>query len=234
MSEFPDSLSLALRMILGADQALWPIVWLSVRVSAGATLLAALLSLPLAAWLALTPFRGRSAVIATLNALMGLPSVVVGLIVYLLLSRAGPLGPLGILFTPAAMVVAQTVLVLPLITALARQTLEDALAEFGPYLRSLKAGKRQTIATLLWEARFSLSTALLAGFGRAAAEVGAVMIVGGNIDGVARVMTTSIALETSKGDLALALGLGLVLIAIVLAVNSGAYGVRAYAARRHG
>jgi len=234
VTEFPDSLSLALRMILGADQALWPIVWLSVRVSAGATLLATVLSLPLAAWLALTPFRGRNAVIAALNALMGLPSVVVGLIVYLLLSRAGPLGPLGILFTPAAMVVAQTILVLPLITALARQTLEDALAEFGPYLRSLKAGKWQTIATLLWEARFSLSTALLAGFGRAAAEVGAVMIVGGNIDGVTRVMTTSIALETSKGDLALALGLGLVLIAIVLAVNSGAYGVRVYAARRHG
>ena len=234
MNDFSQSAARAIDLITGADPTLWPIVALSLRVSASATVLAAVFALPLAAWIALTPFRGRGALIASLNALMGLPSVVVGLIVYLLLSRAGPLGPLGILFTPAAMVVAQTILVLPLITALARQTLEDALAEFGPYLRSLKAGKWQTIATLLWEARFSLSTALLAGFGRAAAEVGAVMIVGGNIDGVTRVMTTSIALETSKGDLALALGLGLVLIAIVLAVNSGAYGVRVYAARRHG
>ena len=165
---------------------------------------------------------------------MGLPSVVVGLFVYLLLSRAGPLGPMGLLFTPTAMVIAQTVLVLPLMTALARQTLEDALSEFGPYLRSLRAGTGQTVATLLAETRFSLLTVLLAGFGRAASEVGAVMIVGGNIDGFTRVMTTAIALETSKGDLALALGLGIVLVTTVLLVNALAFGVRQYALRRHG
>ncbi|MBP8309631.1 MAG: ABC transporter permease [Burkholderiaceae bacterium] len=221
-------------MLAGADPHLWPIVRLSIEVSGSATLLAAVFALPLAAWLALTPFRGRDGVVAGLNALMGLPSVVVGLIVYLLLSRAGPLGSLGILFSPPAMVIAQTVLVMPLITALARQTMEDALAEYGPYLASLNAGKVATIRTLLFESRFSLSTALLAGFGRAAAEVGAVLIVGGNIDGVTRVMTTAIALETSKGDLPLALGLGLLLVMMVLVVNVAAHGVRAYAARRHG
>jgi tungstate transport system permease protein len=160
--------------------------------------------------------------------------VVVGLVVYLLLSRAGPLGSLGILFTPAAMVVAQAILVAPLITALARQTLEDAHAEFGPYLATLGAGRPAMVGTLLREARFALFTAVLAGFGRAAAEVGAVLIVGGNIDGVTRVMTTAIALETSKGELGLALGLGAVLLAVVLAVNVLAHGLRAYAARRHG
>jgi tungstate transport system permease protein len=165
---------------------------------------------------------------------MGLPPVVVGLTVYLLLSRAGPLGPLGLLFTPSAMVVAQTLLVLPLIAALARQTFEDALDECGTYLRSLGASRLQTIRTLLWEARFSLLTAVLAGFGRAAAEVGAVMIVGGNIDGVTRVMTTAIALETSKGELPLAIALGLVLILVVLFVNGCAHGVRHYALRRFG
>ena len=234
MSEFSESLSLAMGLVGEVDSRLWPIVQLSVQVSAAATVCASLVSLPLAAWIALTPFRGRGAAVACLNALMGLPSVVVGLVVYLLLSRAGPLGPMGILFTPSAMVIAQTVLVLPLVAALSRQTLEDTLAEYGPYLRSLDASRAQTMATLLWEARFSLSTAVLAGFGRAAAEVGAVMIVGGNIDGVTRVMTTSIALETSKGDLALALALGVLLITIVLAVNAAAHGVRGYALRRHG
>ena len=234
MSDFLQSLSAAAQLLAGADPHLWPIVRLSVEVSGTATLLAAVLALPLAAWVALTPFRGRGAVVASLNALMGLPSVVVGLIVYLLLSRAGPLGSLGLLFSPPAMVIAQTVLVMPLITALARQTMEDALAEFGPYLASLNAGKLATIRTLLFEARFSLSTALLAGFGRAAAEVGAVLIVGGNIDGVTRVMTTAIALETSKGDLPLALGLGILLVMVVLAVNVAAHGVRSYALRRHG
>ena len=224
----------ALGLVLDGGGTLWPIVGLSLQVSGLATLVSAALALPLAAWLALTPFPGRGAVIAVLNAMMGLPAVVVGLVVYLLLSRAGPLGPLGILFTPTAMVIAQSLLVLPLVTALARQTLEDTLAECGPYLRSLGATRAQTIATLLWEARFSLFTAVLAGFGRAAAEVGAVMMVGGNIDGVTRVMTTAIALETSKGDLPLALGLGLVLVAVVVAVNACAYGVRQYALRRFG
>jgi tungstate transport system permease protein len=234
MSDFLQSLSATAELLAGADPHLWPIVRLSIEVSGSATLLAAVFALPLAAWLALTPFRGRDGVVAGLNALMGLPSVVVGLIVYLLLSRAGPLGSLGILFSPPAMVIAQTVLVMPLITALARQTMEDALAEYGPYLASLNAGKVATIRTLLFESRFSLSTALLAGFGRAAAEVGAVLIVGGNIDGVTRVMTTAIALETSKGDLPLALALGLLLVLMVLVVNLAAHGVRAYAAHRHG
>jgi tungstate transport system permease protein len=224
----------AVGLVLDAEGALWPIVSLSLQVSGLATLIAAAIALPLAAWLALTPFPGRGVVVAVLNALMGLPAVVVGLLVYLLLSRAGPLGPLGLLFTPGAMVIAQSMLVLPLIAALARQTLEDTLAECGPYLRSLGASRLQTIATLLWEGRFSLFTAVLAGFGRAAAEVGAVMMVGGNIDGVTRVMTTAIALETSKGDLPLALGLGLVLLAVVVAVNAGAFGVRQYAIRRFG
>ena len=234
MNDMLRSFALAGELIGGGDPKLWPIVALSVQVSGLATLIAGAIAMPLAAWIALTPFRGRGAVITALNALMGLPSVVVGLIVYLLLSRAGPLGELGILFTPAAMVVAQTVLVAPLITALARQTLEDALAEYGPYLRSLKASKAQTIGTLLLETRFSLLTALLAGFGRAAAEVGAVMIVGGNIDGVTRMMTTAIALETSKGDLPLALGLGILLVLIILAVNGAAFALRHYAARRYG
>ena len=234
MSDFLQSLSATAELLAGADPHLWPIVRLSIEVSGSATVLAAAIALPLAAWLALTPFRGRDVVVAGLNSLMGLPSVVVGLVVYLLLSRAGPLGSLGILFSPPAMVIAQTVLVMPLITALARQTLEDALAEYGPYLASLNAGKAATIRTLLFESRFSLSTALLAGFGRAAAEVGAVLIVGGNIDGVTRVMTTAIALETSKGDLPLALALGLLLVLMVLVVNLAAHGVRAYAAHRHG
>jgi tungstate transport system permease protein len=228
------SVGRALDLVLGGDGALWPIVGLSLQVSGLATLLSAAIALPLAAWLALTPFPGRGAVVALLNAMMGLPAVVVGLLVYLLLSRAGPLGALGLLFTPGAMVIAQSLLVLPLIAALARQTLEDALVECGPYLRSLRATRLQTIGTLLTEARFSLLTAVLAGFGRAAAEVGAVMIVGGNIDGVTRVMTTAIALETSKGDLPLALGLGIVLVAVVIAVNACAFGVRQYALRRFG
>lgn len=234
MSDSADTLARLFGLLDGSLPGLWPVVRLSIEVSGAATLLAALVALPLAAWLALTPFRGRGAVIAGLNALMGLPSVVIGLLVYLLLSRAGPLGPLGLLFTPPAMVIAQALLVAPLITALARQTLEDALAEFGPYLASLGAGKAATMATLLREARFSLSTAVLAGFGRAAAEVGAVLVVGGNIDGITRVMTTAIALETSKGDLPLALAMGVVLVLMVLSVNVLAHGLRAYALRRHG
>ncbi|MEZ5726824.1 MAG: ABC transporter permease [Burkholderiaceae bacterium] len=212
MEEIAQSVVVALSLLFGGGEALWSIAALSIRISLTATLIATLIALPLAAWIALVPFPGRAALVAVLNALMGLPSVVVGLLVYLLLSRAGPFGQFGILFTPGAMVVAQTILIAPLMTALARQTLEDALAEFGDYLRSLRAGRLEVIATLLWEARLSLPVALLAGFGRAAAEVGAVMIVGGNIDGVTRVMTTAIALETSKGELALALGLGFLLV----------------------
>jgi len=234
MHDLTNSFGHAFALVAGTDAGLWPIVRLSLGVSGTATLLAALFALPIAAWLALARFPGRGAVVAALDALMGLPSVVVGLLVYLLLSRAGPLGAHGLLFTPAAMVVAQTVLVLPLVTALARQTLEDVLVEVGPYLRSLKASRRQTVAAALVEARWSLPTALLAGFGRATAEVGAVMIVGGNIDGVTRVMTTSIALETSKGDLPLALGLGLVLVLVVFAANVLAHAVRHAALRRDG
>ncbi|MCP5264844.1 MAG: ABC transporter permease [Burkholderiaceae bacterium] len=234
MEEIAQSVVVALSLLFGGGEALWSIAALSIRISLTATLIATLIALPLAAWIALVPFPGRAALVAVLNALMGLPSVVVGLLVYLLLSRAGPFGQFGILFTPGAMVVAQTILIAPLMTALARQTLEDALAEFGDYLRSLRAGRLEVIATLLWEARLSLPVALLAGFGRAAAEVGAVMIVGGNIDGVTRVMTTAIALETSKGELALALGLGFLLVGIILTVNATAAVLRGFALRRHG
>ena len=217
-----------------ADPRLWQIVALSLAVSASAVALATLLGMPLGAAIAVTRFPGRQAVIVVLNALMGLPPVVVGLFIYLLLSRAGPLGGLGLLFTPQAMVIAQTVLVLPIIAALARQAVEDAWREYEEQLRSLGVEGLAAALTVLWDIRFSLLTALLAGLGRASAEVGAVMIVGGNIDGVTRVMTTTIALETSKGDLPLALGLGLVLIAIVLAINAGAHLIKEAAQRRFG
>ena len=187
---------------------------------------AALVGLPLGAVIALTRFPGREAAIVVLNALMGLPPVVVGLAVYLLLSRSGPLGSWGILFTPKAMVIAQAVLVMPIIAALARQTIEDLWIEYRDELAAMNVGPLGRVATLLWDARFSLITALLAGFGRAAAEVGAVIIVGGNIEGFTRTMTTAIALETSKGDLPLAIGLGMVLIAIVIVVNALAWGAR--------
>ncbi len=217
-----------------AEVRLWEIVALSLQVSLAAVLLAAALGLPLGAAVAVGRFPGRHAVIVLLNALMGLPPVVVGLVVYLLLSRAGPLGELGLLFTPGAMVIAQTVLITPIIAALARQAVEDAWREYEEQLRSLGAHGAGAAFTLLWDTRFSLATAVLAGLGRASAEVGAVMIVGGNIDGVTRVMTTAIALETSKGDLPLALGLGTVLIAVVLALNTAAYLVKEAAQRRYG
>src|SRR5262249_13517551 len=224
----------ALHLVLTADPTLIAIVRLSLIVSLSAVLLATLIGVPFGAFLALVRFPGRQAVIVVLTALMGLPPVVVGLVVYLLLSRAGPLGELGLLFTPPAMVIAQTVLILPIIAALCRQTVEDAWAEYQEQLRSLGADGMRAAATLLWDIRFSLLTALLAGLGRALAEVGAVMIVGGNIDGVTRVMTTTIALETSKGDLPLALSLGIVLITLVLALNAAAYGVKEVAQRRYG
>jgi tungstate transport system permease protein len=213
---------------------LWDIVLLSLRVSLSAVGLAALAGLPLGAAIAVTRFPGRSAVIVLLNALMGLPPVVVGLAVYLLLSRAGPLGGLGLLFTPGAMVIAQTILILPIIAALSRQAVEDAWREYDEQLRSLGVSGLRAALTVLWDVRFSLLTAVLAGLGRASAEVGAVMIVGGNIDGVTRVMTTAIALETSKGELALALGLGVVLIGIVLLLNAAAFLLKDAAQRRYG
>jgi tungstate transport system permease protein len=216
------------------DPRLWQIVALSLGVSLSAVTIATLIGMPLGAAIAVGRFRGRQALIVVLNALMGLPPVVVGLFIYLLLSRAGPLGNLGLLFTPPAMVIAQTVLVLPIIAALTRQSVEDAWREYEEQLRSLGVHGWRGALTVLWDIRFSLLTAVLAGLGRASAEVGAVMIVGGNIDGVTRVMTTTIALETSKGDLPLALGLGVVLMVIVLALNAGAYLIKEAAQRRYG
>ena len=216
----------ALQLVLSADPALMGIVWLSLAVSLAAVGCATALALPLGAALALLRFPGREAAVVVLNALMGLPPVVVGLAVYLLLSRSGPLGSWGLLFTPQAMVIAQAILVMPIIAALTRQTIEDLWVEYRDELAAMNVGPLRRVATLIWDARFSLVTALLAGFGRAAAEVGAVIIVGGNIEGFTRTMTTAIALETSKGDLPLAIGLGMVLITIVIVVNALAWGVR--------
>jgi len=216
----------ALNLVLSGDPALMAIVRLSLIVSLSAAFAAALIGVPLGALVALTRFRGREAVIVILNALMGLPPVVVGLAVYLLLSRSGPLGSWGILFTPQAMIIAQTILIVPIMAALTRQTIEDLWVEYRDELAAMDIGPLGRIATLVWDARFSLVTALLAGFGRAAAEVGAIIIVGGNIEGFTRTMTTAIALETSKGDLPLAMGLGIVLIAIVIVVNALAWTAR--------
>ena len=224
----------ALDLILSGDRALFAIVRLSLAVTLSATLVAALVGMPLGAVVALTRFPGRNGVVVVLNGFMGLPPVVVGLLVFLALSRSGPLGPLGLLFTPIAMVIAQAVLITPIIAALTRQVVEDLWAEYREELTAMGVGPAGRVATLLSDARFSLATILLAGFGRAAAEVGAVMIVGGNIDGFTRVMTTTIALETSKGNLALAIGLGLILIALIMAVNAIAWGVRSWAERHAG
>jgi tungstate transport system permease protein len=224
----------AFALIVSGDTALAEIVLLSLKVSLSAVALATVFGLPLGAAIAVGRFPGRRAVVVLLNALMGLPPVVVGLVVYLLLSRAGPLGGMGLLFTPPAMVIAQAILVLPIIAALCRQAVEDAWIEYQEQLRSLGAVGLRAALTLVWDIRFSLLTAILAGLGRASAEVGAVMIVGGNIDGVTRVMTTTIALETSKGDLPLALSLGIVLIALVIALNAAAFLVKEAAQRRYG
>ena len=234
MSDFSSSLATAARLVGGADAGLWQIVALSLQVSLAATLLACVAGLPLGALIAVRDFPARHAVIVTLNALLGLPAVVVGLVVYLLLSRAGPLGGLGILFTPTAIVIAQTLLVLPIVAAMARQFVEDAWGEYREQLLSLGVTPARAVPTLLWDLRYPLLTVVLLGFGRAASEVGAVMIVGGNIDGVTRVMTTAIALETSKGDVPLALGLGMVLVAVVFAVNAAAFLLREWSQRRHG
>jgi tungstate transport system permease protein len=228
-----DIFGTALQLILGADQALLGIVVLSLQVSLTAVLVATVIGLPLGAAIALYRFPGRGAVIVLLNAFMGLPPVVVGLVVYIGLSRAGPLGDLGLLFTPTAMVIAQTILVLPIVAALCRQTISELWEEYHEQLRSLGASRLRAVPTLLWDARFRLVTGVLAGFGRASAEVGAVFIVGGNIDGVTRVMTTAIALETSKGDLGLALALGVVLLLLIALVNALAYGVAELGRRRY-
>jgi tungstate transport system permease protein len=224
----------ALRLIAGADPHLVGIVLLSLEISLTSVTMACIVGLPLGAAIAVSEFPGKRTVIVVLNALMGLPPVVVGLFVYLMLSRAGPLGAWGILFTPTAMVIAQTILIAPLMAALSRQVVADAWSEYREQLRSLGETKLGAAATLLWDLRFSLVTIVMAGFGRAASEVGAVIIVGGNIDGVTRVMTTTIALETSKGDLPLALGLGFILLAIVLALNAGAYLIKETAQRHYG
>jgi tungstate transport system permease protein len=216
----------AVHLLLTGDPALLAIVQLSLTVTLSAVLLASLIGVPFGALMALIRFPCREGIIVALNALMGLPPVVVGLVVFLALSRSGPLGSWGLLFTPMAMVIAQTVLVAPIIAALTRQTIEDLWIEYRDEMSAMNIGPARRAMTLIWDARFSLVTALLAGFGRAAAEVGAIIIVGGNIEGFTRTMTTAIALETSKGDLPLAVGLGMVLIAIVVAVNALAWTAR--------
>ena len=222
MGDLGGAVQQGVGLVLAGDAALWRIITLSLAVSLSATLIAALIGLPLGALLAVTRFPGRQGLLVALNALMGLPPVMAGLLIYLMLSRSGPLGSFGLLFTPTAMVIAQAVLVTPILAALTRQVLEGLWDEYAEQLRSLGSGPMRAVGTLLWDGRFALLTVLLAGFGRASAEVGAVMVVGGNIEGFTRVMTTAIALETSKGDLPLALGLGLVLMAIVLGVNAAA------------
>jgi tungstate transport system permease protein len=231
MQDFGAAFGLAFDLILSGNADLTEIVLLSLRVSLVAVLIACVIGLPLGAALAVFRFPGRSLLIVLLNALMGLPPVVVGLLVYLLLSNAGPLGVLGLLYTPTAMIIAQSVLVTPIVAALARQVIEDLHREYDEQLRSLGVERFGTVATLLWDGRYSLLTVALAGFGRAIAEVGAVIIVGGNINHVTRVMTTAIALETSKGDLALALALGVILIGLSVAVNAAVMSLRASALR---
>jgi tungstate transport system permease protein len=234
MNTIAESFSVALAMITQLDPRVTAIVALSLGVSLTSTLCSAVIGLPLGAAVAIGRFPGRGPLVVALNAAMGLPPVVVGLLVYLLLSRAGPLGSMGLLFTPQAMVIAQTVLIVPLVAALTRQIVEDAWIEYREQLRSLDSSWLQSTLTLLWDTRWSLLTVVLAGFGRAASEVGAVIIVGGNIDGITRVMTTAIALETSKGDLPLALGLGIVLITLVTTLNLGAHVTRQWARARLG
>lgn len=231
MPDLSQAFHAALRQIATLDPQLLEIIGLSLKVTLTAVALATLIGFAVGGILAVYRFPGRGAVAAILNALMGLPPVVAGLLVYLLLSNAGPLGVLQLLYTPEAMIVAQVILVTPIIAALTRQTCEDLLEEYRDQLRSLGASSAEIVTTLLWDGRYRLITAVLAGFGRAIAEVGAVMIVGGNIDHVTRTMTTTIALETSKGNIALALALGIILLAIALAVNVALMGVRRLASR---
>ncbi|MCB9946722.1 MAG: ABC transporter permease [Rhodospirillaceae bacterium] len=232
MQDFGAAFGSAFTLIATADSELMEIIALSLRVTLFAVLVACLIGFPLGATLAIARFPGRGVLVVLTSALMGLPPVVVGLAVYLLLSNAGPLGVLRLLYSPTAMIIAQTVLVTPIVAALTRQFIEDLYGEYRELLESMGAGRGATIATLLWDARYSLVTAALAGVGRALAEVGAVMIVGGNINHVTRVMTTSIALETSRGELALALGLGIILVLMSILVNAGLIGLKASAERR--
>ena len=234
MNDFSNAIAVAWELVIGLDADLVEIVVLSLEISLSAVLIATLVALPLGAAVAVFRFPGRGACIVLLNALMGLPPVAVGLFIYLLLSRAGPLGEHGLLYTPAAMVIAQTVLVVPIIAALAQQILSELYGEYEEQLRSLGVSSVRAIPTLLWDGRFSLLIAVLAGFGRASAEVGAVIIVGGNINHLTRVMTTTIPLETSKGNLAMALGLGLILVLIVILVNALTVAVRSGASRLQG
>ncbi len=226
MQDIGHAFAVALSLVISGDPDLLEIVGLSLAVSVSATLLACAIGLPIGALVAVSRFPGRSAVLIVMNALMGLPPVVVGLLIYISLSRSGPLGFLGLLYTPSAMILAQTVLITPIVAALSRQVLEDLHAEYAEQFRSFCLTRGQTIRALLWDGRYSLFTVGLAGFGRAIAEVGAVIIVGGNIDHLTRVMTTAIALETSKGDLPLALGLGIILLAIALGVNAAVQALR--------
>jgi tungstate transport system permease protein len=231
MQDIGEALTLALGLVLAADADLMEIIRLSLYVSLTAMLFATVIGLLIGGTLAVARFPGRNTALVVLNALMGLPPVVVGLLVYLHLSRAGPLGFLGLLYTPTAMIIAQTILITPIIAALSRQVLEDLHGEYAEQFRSLSVPWHSQMGALIWDARYSLTTVALAGFGRAVAEVGAVIIVGGNIDHLTRVMTTAIALETSKGDLALALALGIVLLAIALTVNALVMTVRMTANR---
>ncbi len=234
MNTISDAFLLSLQMMAQLDAELLRIIGLSLRVSLTAVIIGSIIGLPLGALLALTRFPGRNACIVLLNACMGLPPVVVGLIVYLILSRSGPLGAFGWLFTPAGMVMAQVVLITPIVAALSRQTVADLWVEYEEQLRSLGLTPMKAIATLLWDGRYSLSTAVFAGFGRAIAEVGAIIIVGGNINGFTRTMTTAISLETSRGDLALAMALGIVLLAIAISINAAATAAGNAARRRQG
>ena len=231
MQSIGEAFRLAFTLVVTGEADLYEIVALSLQVSLSATLLACLVGLPIGALVAVSRFRGRGLVLVVMNALMGLPPVVVGLLVYLYLSRSGPLGFLGLLYTPGAMILAQIILIVPIVAALSRQVLEDLHAEYAEQFRSLCLSRWQSVTTLLWDGRYALLTVGLAGFGRAVAEVGAVIIVGGNIDHATRVMTTAIALETSKGDLPLALALGIVLLVLALGVNAGVQALRMSAAR---
>jgi len=234
MPTFSETFFQALALLATFDRRVADIVVLSLEVSGAAVVLGTVLGLPLGACLAIGRFPGKHAATVLINGLMGAPSVVVGVVVYLLLSRSGPFGGFGLLFSPAAMIVAQTLLVVPLMAAIARQVVEDAWQRYAEELRVMRFSWWQSITTLLYDCRHSLLVAVLAGLGRAMSEVGAVMIVGGNIDGATRVMTTAIALETSKGDLPLAIALGLVLIGLILALNAGAFAMRGWAMRRYG
>ena len=231
MQDFGEAFRLAFELVFAADADLLEIIVLSLRVSLTAVAIACVIGLPLGAAIAMGRFRGRNASIILLNALMGLPPVVVGLLVYLMLSNAGPLGWMQLLYTPMAMIVAQTVLITPIVAALSREVIEQLHNEYAEQFRSLCVPTPKAIQALLWDGRYSLLTVLLAGFGRAVAEVGAVIIVGGNIDHLTRVMTTAIALETSKGDLGLALALGLVLLVLALSVNAAVMALRLTATR---